>query len=78
MKNRGRNISDKIIWIEDIINSCETYEQTLVAKKLITNFNLQLNPNNIKSFKKFQIRIIIDLLYVLSEKQNLINFSQNQ
>ena len=77
MKNRGRNISDKIIWIEDVINSCETYEQTLVAKKLITNFNLQLNPNNIKSFKKFQIKIIRDLLYTLSEKQNSINFSQN-
>lgn len=77
MKNRGRNISDIIIWIEDVINSCETHEQTLVAKKLISNFDSQLNPNNIKSFKKFHIKIIRDLQYALSEKQNLINFSQN-
>ena len=77
MKNRGKNISDLIIWIENVIDSCETHDQTLVAKKLILNFDKQLNPNNIKSFKKFQIKIIRDLLLRLSDKQNSVNFIQN-
>lgn len=43
MENRSRHYGDVAKWIEKVIDSCETREQTFVAKRLIRNFYNQLD-----------------------------------
>ena len=38
MEQRSTHYGDVAKWIEKVIDSCETYQQTFTAKKLITNF----------------------------------------
>jgi len=45
MENRSIHYGDVSNWIEKIIDSCETIEQTFTAKKLIRNFRKQLMKN---------------------------------
>ena len=42
MENRSTHYGDVSNWIEKIIDSCETIEQTFTAKRLIRNFRKQL------------------------------------
>jgi len=42
MKNRSTHYGDVSKWIEKVINSCETYQQTFGARQLIFNFEKQL------------------------------------
>jgi hypothetical protein len=42
MENRSTHYGDIAKWIEKVIDSCETREQTFVAKRLIRNFYNQL------------------------------------
>jgi hypothetical protein len=42
MENRSRHYGDVAKWVEKVINSCEKYEQIFGAKKLIWNFEKQL------------------------------------
>jgi hypothetical protein len=42
MENRSRHYGDLAKWIEKVIDSCETYQQTFTASKLVTNFRKQL------------------------------------
>ena len=43
MEKRSTHYGDVAKWIEKVIDSCETREQTFTAKKLIRNFNNQLD-----------------------------------
>jgi len=45
MENRSTHYGDVSNWIEKIIDSCETYQQTFTVKKLIRNFRKQLMKN---------------------------------
>jgi hypothetical protein len=45
MENRSAHYGDVSNWIEKIIDSCETIEQTFTAKRLIRNFRKQLMKN---------------------------------
>jgi hypothetical protein len=45
MENRSTHYGDVSNWIEKIIDSCETIEQTFTAKRLIRNFRKQLMKN---------------------------------
>ena len=45
MENRSTHYGDVSKWIEKIIDSCETIEQTFTAKRLIRNFRKQLMKN---------------------------------
>ena len=38
MENRSRHYGDIKLWIEKVIDSCETMEQIKTTKKLISNF----------------------------------------
>ncbi len=52
MDKRSRHYGDVARWIEDVINSCETWEQTRVASRLVTNFDNQLkDTKNYRSLK---------------------------
>ena len=45
MENRSKHYGDVSNWIEKVIDSCETIEQTFTAKRLIRNFRKQLMKN---------------------------------
>jgi len=42
MEKRSKHYGDVAKWIEKVINSCETYQQTNAANKLVINFKKQL------------------------------------
>ena len=45
MEKRSTHYGDIQKWIEKVIDSCETYQQTFTVKKLITNFAKQLRKS---------------------------------
>ena len=49
MEKRSRHYGDLQKWIEKIIDSCETYEQTRSARRLICNFENQMVRNKVDS-----------------------------
>jgi hypothetical protein len=52
MEKRSRHYGDVARWIENVIDSCETWEQTRVASRLVTNFDNQLkDTKNYHSLK---------------------------
>lgn len=60
MDKRSRHYGDVARWIEDVIDSCETWEQTRVASRLVTNFDNQLkDTKNYRSLKG----VIIETLH---------------
>lgn len=42
MENRSTHYGDISKWIEKVINSCETYQQTFTVKNLVRNFRNKL------------------------------------
>jgi hypothetical protein len=50
MENRSRHYGDIIPWIEKVIESCETRDQTFSAQKLVFNFEKQLKRQSIERF----------------------------
>ena len=42
MENRSEHYGDIKLWVEKVINSCETMGQIKTAERLINNFNKQL------------------------------------
>lgn len=42
MDKRSNHYGDVAKWIEKVIDSCETYQQTFTAKQLVRNFEKQL------------------------------------
>jgi hypothetical protein len=42
MENRSTHYGDVAKWIEKVIDSCETRQQTITARNLISNFRNQL------------------------------------
>jgi hypothetical protein len=69
MENRSTHYGDVAKWIEKVIDSCETREQTFVAKRLIRNFYNQLDR---KLGASNYETIISPLEYRLSNKRQEI------
>jgi len=69
MENRSTHYGDVAKWIEKVIDSCETREQTFVAKRLIRNFYNQLDR---KLGTSNYETIISPLEYRLSNKRQEI------
>lgn len=42
-------------WIEKVIGSCETHEQTHSARKLVLNFEKQMSNNKVDSSIRYSI-----------------------
>ena len=74
MNKRSTHYGDVAKWIEKVIDSCETREQTFTAKKLITNFAKQLRtkyPD--KYWRDYQYSVIWPLeTMVTSKRQSII------
>jgi hypothetical protein len=47
MEKRSRHYGDVQRWIEKVIDSCETYDQTRSARRLIWNFEKQMVKNKV-------------------------------
>jgi hypothetical protein len=69
MEKRSTHYGDVAIWIEKVIDSCETPQQTLTASKLITNFRYQLIKNTPdKYWNNYNYEIIEPLKHKLQIK----------
>lgn len=47
MENRSTHYGDLQIWVEKVIDSCETQDQTHSARKLVWNFENQMRKNKV-------------------------------
>ena len=78
MNKRSNHYGDVAKWIEKVIDSCETYQQTFAVKTLISNFRKQLmriTPN--KYWRDYQYSVILPLESLLTYKrQSFINKSE--
>ena len=50
MEKRSEHYGDVSKWIEKGIDSCETYEQTTTAERLVSNFDNQLKTKRIEKY----------------------------
>lgn len=65
MEKRSVHYGDVSKWIEKVIDSCETYEQTTTAERLVSNFNKQLK---IKQIEKYWREHFYNLISPLESK----------
>jgi hypothetical protein len=56
MEKRSTHYGDVEKWVEKVINSCETYQQTFVVKQLILNFERQMGRNKVDFDTKWGIQ----------------------
>jgi len=71
MENRSKHYGDVAKWIEKVIDSCETYQQTVTVNKLMRNFIKQLmikEPD--KYWNTYQYEVIWPLENKLIHKRN--------
>ena len=75
MEQRSTHYGDVAKWIEKVIDSCETYQQTITAKQLVINFQKQLmrtTPD--KYWRDYQYSVIWPLEDLVAIKiQTFIN-----
>ena len=78
MENRSTHYGDVSNWIEKVIDSCETYQQTFTVKKLISNFAKQLRTKSPdKYWNNYQYTVIDPLNdLVRIKRQSFINKSE--
>jgi len=70
MENRSTHYGDVSKWIEKVIDSCETYQQTLTIKQLISNFEKQLRTKSPdKYWNSYQYTVIQPLEHKLKYKR---------
>ena len=80
MEKRSTHYGDVSNWIEKIIDSCETYQQTITAKKLISNFAKQLRTKSPDKYWYSYQYTVIDPLndLVRIKRQSFINKIEEQ
>ena len=73
MENRSRHYGDIKLWVEKVRDSCETMEQIKTTKKLISNFDKQLEKNSVSEYwRENYYTIISPLNFLLSNKEDEI------
>lgn len=73
MEKRSKHYGDVAKWLEKVIDSCETYQQTMTARKLVQNFRDQLQrkyPD--KYWYDYHYTVISALEHMLSYKRELL------
>ena len=80
MEKRSEHYGDVSKWIEKVIDSCETYEQTTTAERLVSNFDKRLfNKFPDMYWQLFYYEIINPLESKLKNKQEeLLNENVGQ
>ena len=78
MDKRSTHYGDVAKWIEKVIDSCDTYQQTFTTKQLVRNFEKQLmrtTPD--KYWREYQYSVIWPLeARVTAKRQSFINKSE--
>ena len=70
MENRSTHYGDISKWIEKVIDSCETYQQTFAVRKLIRNFTDQLQRKYPENYwREHYYNIISPLEHELANKR---------
>lgn len=73
MIKMGKHYGDIKIWIEKVIDSCETMEHIKVARRLISNFSEQLERKCVAEYwREYYYSIIRPLSLLLSDKVDKI------
>ena len=73
MEQRSTHYGDISKWIEKVIDSCETYQQTHTAKQLVTNFAKQLRTKSPdKYWNSYQYTVIHPLRDLVRIKRQSI------
>ena len=73
MENRSRHYGDVKLWIEKVIDSCETMEHVRSTEKLISNFDKQLEKKSVAEYwRDHYYTIISPLNLLLSDKRDHI------
>ena len=73
MEKRSKHYGDVVKWIEKVIDSCETYRQSITVLKLIRNFSRQLiNKSPDTYWKSYHYDIISPLESRLRSRQYTI------
>jgi hypothetical protein len=75
MDKRSTHYGDVAKWIEKVIDSCETYQQTFAARILVRNFEKQMDRNKVDRNLVWSVRDSLDL--ELSFKRDEIMKKQN-
>lgn len=65
MEKRSKHYGDVTKWIEKVIDSCQTYEQTFVARRLVWNFDRQLRKE--KNYLKISVPTTDVLRYKIDQ-----------
>jgi hypothetical protein len=75
MEQRSTHYGDVAKWIEKVIDSCETRQQIIVARKLISNFRNQLLSDK-EYYSKYAYSVIQPLDDRLSYKRGSLPMIQ--
>lgn len=71
MEKRSRHYGDITKWIEKVIDSCQTWEQTRTASRLVSNFDKQLSKE--KNYRALSYSTTDILRYKIDQvRTNLI------
>ena len=75
MEKRSTHYGDVAKWIEKVIDSCETYQQTITAKQLVINFQKQLMRTTPDKYRRdYQYSVIWPLEDLVAiKRQTFIN-----
>ena len=68
MENRSTHYGDVEKWVRKVIDSCETYEQTIGARMLVHYFENQMRRNNVDHNLVWSVGYSLGL--ALSSKRN--------
>lgn len=69
MENRSKHYGDVKKWVLKVIDSCETYQQTITVSILIRNFEKQMNRNIEYSNLSWSIRQSLTFMLNLKRKE---------
>jgi hypothetical protein len=73
MKNRSEHYGDIKLWIEKVINSCETMDHIKTTDRLIINFDKRLERNFVEEYwREYFYDIIQPLKDLLENKRDEI------
>jgi hypothetical protein len=71
MASKSKHYGDISNWIKKVIESCETYQQTLSANRLLHNFERQLREEYVELYwSEYQYDIIDPLSFELRDKRS--------
>lgn len=72
MEKRSKHYGDVQKWIEKVIDSCETYQQTFVVKRLIVNFQKQMRVNEVDPYFTLSVISILEIR-LKTKRQSFLN-----